>query len=77
MRQVGMLLAISHSTVLKCKNRKYTKSIINVQTKYAVLIAYLVKYDDSKNKSIEVCLYNFKRYHEAEAIVTVQQVYSG
>lgn len=76
MRQVGKLLGISHSTVSRYKNKKYTKREIDVRTKYAVLISYLEKHYDRKDKSIEVCLHNFQRYHSTEPTVTVQQVYN-
>ncbi len=76
MRQVGKLLCISHSTVSRYKNKKYTKREIDVRTKYSVLISYLEKYYDRKDKSIEVCLHNFQRYPSTEATVTVQQVYN-
>ena len=57
MRQIGKLLGISHSTVSRYKNKKYTKREIDVRTKYAVLISYLEKHYDRKDKkSKDVCL---------------------
>lgn len=76
MRETGKRLNVSHSTISRYKNQVYQKRVIQIHTRYPELIDYLISHYDRKDKSIEVCLYEFKRYHPRMARVTFQQVYN-
>lgn len=76
MREVGRRLKISHSTVSRYKNNIYKKRKLDITQKYFHFIEYLNQNYDRKNKSIDVCIYNYKRYHSNKPSVSVQQVYN-
>lgn len=76
MREIGKKLNISHSTVSRYKNKVYKKRKIDITKKYKFFIEYLYKHYDWKNKSIEVCIYQFKKYYPTKACVSYQQVYN-
>jgi Transposase and inactivated derivatives, IS30 family len=76
MREVGRRLGISHSTVSRYKGQVYKKREINIKTKYQAFITYLYQNYNWKNKGVEVCVHQFKRYHPGKASVSYQQVYN-
>lgn len=76
MREVGRRMKISHSTISRYVNKVYKKREIDIHKKYREFLEYLYKYYNWRNKSIEVCIYEFQRYHPDKACVTYQQVYN-
>lgn len=76
MREVARRMNISHSTVSRYKNNIYKKRNIDIKIKYRDFLDYLYKYYDWRNKSIELCIYEFKKYHPRKACVSYQQVYN-
>lgn len=76
MREVGRRLNISHSTVSRYKNNIYKKREISIDNKYRDFISYLNKYYDRRNKSIEICVHQFKKSNPNKPHVSVQQVYN-
>ena len=61
MRQVGLGLGISHSTISRYKAGIYKKRKIDINEKYKIFIEYLYSYYDRRNNSIEICVYVFKK----------------
>lgn len=76
MRTSAKILGISHSTISRYKNKVYVKREIDINIKYKFLIKYLEKHYDRRNRSIEVCMYNFNRYHSSYPKVSIQQIYN-
>lgn len=76
MRAIGRIMKISHSTVSRYKNGKYVKREINIKKKYKLFLEYLYKHYDWRNRSIEVCVYKFKKYNYNKPCVSAQQVYN-
>lgn len=76
MRAVARIMDISHSTVSRYKNNVYQKRTIDIEIKYKKFLEYLYKHYDSKCRSIEVCVYKFKKYHPTKPSVSVKQVYN-
>ena len=76
MRTAARKLGIHHSTISRYKRSVYTKRTIDITQKYHEFLDYLYKYYDWRTKSLEVCVYAFKRYHPHKPCVSVQQVYN-
>lgn len=76
MRETGRRLGISHSTISRYKNNVYHKREINIHEKYKDFLNYLYKHYDWRIKSIELCVYSFKKYNPIKPCVSVQQVYN-
>jgi len=76
MRKVAEILGISHSTISRYKSGLYEKRTINLETKYERFLKYLYDHYDSRNKSIEVCVYRFKKQYPQMPSVSAQQVYN-
>lgn len=76
MREVARRLGISHSTISRYKNNVYQKRTIDIQKKYQYFLDYLEKHYDWKCKSIEVCVYLFRKYHKTKPCVSAKQVYN-
>ena len=76
MRETARRLGISHSTISRYKNNVYHKREINIKEKYKDFLEYLYKYYDWRVKSVELCVYSFKKYNPWKPCVSVQQVYN-
>lgn len=76
MRATAKILKISHSTISRYKNKIYQKRTLDVTVKYQEFLEYLDKYYDRKTRSIEVCVYKFKRYNPRKKCPSYQQVYN-
>ena len=73
MREVGRILEISHSTISRYKSNKYRKRKIDINKRYEIFLKYLYDHYDRRNKSIEVCVYKFKKNYEYAPSPSVQQ----
>ena len=76
MRKVTSALGISHSTISRYKAGIYKKRTININNKYSVFLSYLYTHYDKKNKSIEVCIYMFKKRYKGAICPSIKQVYN-
>ncbi len=76
MRKVGSVLGISHSTISRYKAGIYIKRKIDINTKYSVFLNYLYSHYDRRNKSIEVCIYMFKKRYKGAICSSIKQVYN-
>ena len=76
MRKVGKILGISHSTISRYKSKKYRKRKIDIYKKYEIFIKYLHNHYDRRYKSIEICVYEFRRKYKYAQSVSYQQVYN-
>jgi len=76
MRMVAKILNISHSTISRYKANKYRKRKIDINKKYVVFLKYLYDHYDRRHKSIEVCVYLFKKKYIYAPSVSVKQVYN-
>ena len=76
MRKVGSVLGISHSTISRYKAGIYIKRKIDINTKYSVFLNYLYSHYDRRNKSIEVCIYMFKKRYKGAICPSIKQVYN-
>lgn len=76
MREVGRRLSISHSTISRYKSNYYRKRKIDIHKKYEIFIKYLFDHYDRRNRSIEVCLFKFKRSYRLAPCPTMKQVYN-
>ena len=76
MRQVGLALGISHSTISRYKAGIYKKRKIDINKKYKIFIDYLYSHYDRRNNSIEVCVYMFKKRYRNVNCPSVKQVYN-
>lgn len=75
MRETAKILGISHSTVSRYRNGVYKKREIDINVKYKDFLEYLDSNYDWKTKSIELCVYKFKKYHPTKPCVSAQTVY--
>ena len=76
MRKVAEILKINHSTISRYKSNKAKKRKTDIHKKYEVFLKYLYDQYDRRNKSIEVCVYLFKKKYKYAPAVTVKQVYN-
>ena len=76
MREVAKILNISHSTISRYKAGIYQKRTICIETKYELFLKYLYDNYDRRHKSIEVCVYRFKKRYKDVPCVSAQQVYN-
>lgn len=76
MRETARILGISHSTVSRYINNVYKKREIDITIKYKDFLEYLYSNYDWKTKSIELCVYSFKKYNPTKPCVSAQMVYN-
>jgi transposase, IS30 family len=76
MRKAAKRLNVHHSTISRYKRNIYVKRTHNIKTKYSFFINYLEQNFDWRTRSIEVCIYMFKRYYGKYPHVSSQQVYN-
>lgn len=76
MRKVGKILGISHSTISRYKARIYKKRKIDITERYPIFLDYLYSHYDRRTKSIELCVYMFKKRYKYVKSPSVQQVYN-
>lgn len=75
MRQVALVMGVSHSTISRYKAGIYKKRKINIEEKYDIFIKYLFDHYDRRHHSIEVCINSFKRQYRNAKCPSVQQTY--
>ena len=76
MRKVASALGISHSTISRYKAGIYKKRTIDIKNKYSVFLSYLYTQYDKRNKSIEVCIYMFKKRYKGAICPSIKRVYN-
>ena len=75
MRQVAVVIGVSHSTISRYKAGIYKKRKIDVNKKYEIFIKYLFDHYDRRHHSIEVCINGFKKQYKNAKCPSVQQTY--
>ena len=76
MRQVSVMLGISHSTISRYKAGIYRKRKISIMERYPEFIDYLNSHYDRRNTSIEICIHMFKKRYIGVKCPTMKQVYN-
>ena len=76
MRNVAVILGISHSTISRYKANIYKKREIDITKKYDIFLQYLYSHYNYKTCSIELCVMKFKKQYWNANCPTVQQVYN-
>lgn len=76
MRQVSVMLGISHSTISRYKAGIYRKRKISILERYPEFIDYLSSHYDRRNTSIEICIHMFKKRYIDAKCPTMKQVYN-
>ena len=76
MRDVAKIIDVNVSTVSRYINKVYKKRDYDIHKKYKTFIEFLYQHYNPKDKSIDICVYKFTRYHPLHNAVTTKQVYN-